>query len=151
MSNKYLGGYVEHEAWGDATITKSVVCKRCRRALLSFGPDARFPVRQRELPGTNERTIIQEIVYTLQRTGAYAEVKLELEEPDGALSCHVMTLCTACRDILTDGSNDVAEAQALYDADVEQYGLTDKRMNVHADDTRRFLEHMRARKVVRVL
>ncbi len=111
--------YVVYGTGEYAGMVTEIRCKLCGAPIQALAPDARFPVRVTRVPNTT--TVLRDFVHTLRPTAEYAEVTLEVWEPDGGLSLHVTPLCRKCKLALTD---DLVED--LFLADVEQWALDDE-------------------------
>lgn len=147
-------------------VLSETLCKRCGATLTAMAPDPRMRPIRRELKKTKERTIILETFVSRQRTPLYDTIEFEVEEPvpafvpEGnetrdeeprAIGVHRSSICTPCKRQLLDGVSDLEEVQFLYEADLERMALEDEVNKVPVSTTRKVLDQLATRKVLRVL
>ncbi len=119
-------------------------CPICEAPLARWGADPDQPISHRRVPGTE--TVIQEVPHGVIRTADYATVLLEMQEPDGGRTAHSLVLCRSCQAELTE-----TLAAEAYLAVLEQLALDAEVAGEPVEATRRLLDWMARRTVVRVV
>ena len=152
--------------WNGHKLLAETVCKLCGVALTAMGPDPRLNPMKRELKGTKVRTVILETPVSRLKTPAFDTIRFEVQEPTVAFvpedketrdaevvgtGAHRTTICTACKGKLLDGQHDLDDVQRLYDADLERMAIEDEVNKVPVTTTRKVLDQLATRKVLRVL
>lgn len=152
--------------WSGHKLLDRTFCKRCGLTLTAIGPDPRFPPINHELAHTKVRTIIQTVMVARLRTPEFDTIEFEVEEPlepfipegnetqdtiEPRLGVHRTAICRACKKVLLDGVNDLAEVQHLYEADLENMALADEASGTSAADTNATIGRLATRRVTRVL
>lgn len=147
-------------------VLSETLCKRCGDTLTALAPDPRMRPIRRDVKGTKEKTIVLETFVSRQRTPRFDTIEFEVEEPIAAfvpeggetrdeepraIGVHRSAICTSCKHALMDGVNDLDEVQQLYDADLERMAIEDEVNKVPVTTTRKVLDQLATRKVLRVL
>lgn len=152
--------------WNGHKVLDRTFCKKCGITLTAVAPDPRFAPLNRELAATKQRTIIQTVMVSRQRTPEFDTIEFEVEEPTPVftpeesetqdeqprrLGAHRTAVCRTCKRALLDGDHDVQDVQLLYEADLENMAQADEAAGIPAAQTLPTIEQLASRKVTRVL